>query len=182
MTTLNDFFNILKPELYCASGIYDLIPHPSLLAMSLFGELSIGDLFLICSAEYTWDYAVFAESPFFMSSKSTSNIWWMAPVKPCGLQISYNVILLLVWFTSMTLCKEQSAAFSKNTVPRFKYSKRGKIYKQTATNGPKLDPRQAWTKLWHKAMERLLKGVSNGTKPESHTLAAEWLFALMQNF
>lgn len=84
-----------------------------LIIVHFVGEVSICALYLICSAEPTWDYAVFAESPLFMSSKNTSNIWWMAPMKPCGLQISYNVIPFLVWFPSMTLCKEQSATFSK---------------------------------------------------------------------
>lgn len=84
-----------------------------LIIVHFVGEVSICAPYLICSAEPTWDYAVFAESPLFMSSKNTSNIWWMAPMKPCGLQISYNVIPFLVWFPSMTLCKEQSATFSK---------------------------------------------------------------------
>lgn len=53
------------------------------------------------------------QNHIFMCSKNTSNIWWMAPMKPYGLQISCNVILLLVWFPSMTLCNEQSATFSK---------------------------------------------------------------------
>lgn len=84
----------------------------NLLSMAMGGEESIHALDLICSAEPTWDYAVLAESPLY-GLQNISNIWWMAPMKPYGLQISYNVIPLLVWFPSMTLCKEQSAAFSK---------------------------------------------------------------------
>lgn len=99
----------------------------------------------------------------FIGSKKCSNIWWMAPVKPCGLQISYNVIPLLVWFPSMTLCEEQSAAFSRNMVPRFKYPEGGG---GDNTHGleqhdPKIDPFQGYLhgKMLHMGRRRLLKGV-----------------------
>lgn len=94
-------------------------------AMSTHKEVSASAPYMICSAEPPRDYAVFAESPLYGLRKTPQNIWWMAPVKPCGLQISYNVIPLLVWFPSMTLREEQSATFSKNMVPRFKYPEGG---------------------------------------------------------
>lgn len=53
------------------------------------------------------------QNPLFMCLNNTSNIWWIAPKKPHGLQISFNVIPLLVWFLFVTLCKQQSASFRK---------------------------------------------------------------------
>lgn len=104
------------------------------------GRVSTHALCLICSAEPTWDYAVLAESPLY-GPRNISNIWWMAPMKPYGLQISYNVIPLLVWFPSMTLCKEQSAAFSKtrcqgSNIPRAEKKKLHPLQQ----HDPKIDP------------------------------------------
>lgn len=57
--------------------------------------------------------------PFFMCLNNTSNIWWMVPEKPRGLQISYNVIPLTV-ISLRDPVQGTISKFQENMVPRLK--------------------------------------------------------------
>lgn len=117
--------------------------------------------------------------------KNTSNVWWMAPVKPRGLQISYNVIPLLVWFPSMTLCEEQSATFSKTHCQGSNILKVGKK-KKINTDWSNMTPKETFSKAVPLenatySNERLLQGVYHMPLQRS---AIKWQhdsFSLMQS-
>lgn len=117
----------------------------------LLGLFSVRPAFVLCcwfaQQNLPWTVRRLQKAPF-TGSKNTFNIWWMTPMKPCGLQISCNVILILVWFPSLTLWKKQSATFSKTQSQGSQ-----NVEERKYMDNPKIDLRKAMEKnltSWNK--------------------------------